>query len=321
MQLLSVSRPIKEPGYVYIYLSNEGSVQQDVFFDDFKVEVVKSPIVQADDYYPFGLTFNSYQRENSEPNRWKFQGQEHLDDLGLNWDSFKWRNHQPDIGRFFNIDPLADKYVYNSPYAFSENKVISHVELEGLEALGYLEKEFTKAQAVRNIPNRIEEGLKDAGKKIVEVGKTAGENLYSLVGWVHNEPKESSDKQQVGDGVHIVDDSGNGGSDQQYVPRADPKGDNSTMEKSFLDGLMQSAKPDVPSTPGNIGERIQNVAEGTDKTANAVQNMNNRDQGSSLKDSVFFTGQTNYNLDDGWVYKEQVNKGDTSWIRIRKIDK
>jgi hypothetical protein len=138
---------------------------------------------------------------------------------------------------------------------------------------------------------------------------------------VHNVPKESSDKQQVGDGVHIVDDSGNGGSDQQYVPRADPKGDNSTMEKSFLDGLMQSAKPDVPSTPGNIGERIQNVAEGTDKTANAVQNMNNRDQGSSLKDSVFFTGQTNYNLDDGWVYKEQVNKGDTSWIRIRKIDK
>jgi RHS repeat-associated protein len=85
------------------------------------------------DYYPFGLTFNSYQRENSVPNKWKFQGQEHVDDLGLNWDSFKWRNHQPDIGRFFNIDPLASKYVYNSPYAFSENRVINGRELEGLE--------------------------------------------------------------------------------------------------------------------------------------------------------------------------------------------
>jgi hypothetical protein len=51
----------------------------------------------------------------------------------LNWDSFKWRNHQPDIGRFFNIDPLADKYVYNSPYAFAENRVIDGRELEGLE--------------------------------------------------------------------------------------------------------------------------------------------------------------------------------------------
>ena len=52
----------------------------------------------------------------------------------MNWDSFKWRNHQPDIGRFFNIDPLAEDYYYNSLYAFSENKVVAHREIEGLEA-------------------------------------------------------------------------------------------------------------------------------------------------------------------------------------------
>ena len=79
------------------------------------------------------MSFNSWQRTASTPNRFKFQGQEHIDDLGLNWDSFKWRNHQPDIGRFFNVDPLAEDYYYNSPYAFSENDVISSVELEGLE--------------------------------------------------------------------------------------------------------------------------------------------------------------------------------------------
>src|SRR5690606_23427082 len=125
---------VREAGYMYIYLSNESEYLVDVFFDDLKVTHAKSPIVQVDDYYPFGLTFNSYQRENSVENRWKFQGQEHIDDLGLNWDSFKWRNHQPDIGRFFNVDPLAEDYYYNSPYAFSENKVVAHVELEGLEA-------------------------------------------------------------------------------------------------------------------------------------------------------------------------------------------
>jgi RHS repeat-associated protein len=122
---------------MYIYISNEGEELVDVFFDDLKVVHEKSSIVQHDDYYPFGLTFNSYQRENATPNRWKFQGQEHIDDLGLNWDSFKWRNHQPDIGRFFNVDPLAEKYAYNSTYAFCENKVTSHVELEGLEAVAF----------------------------------------------------------------------------------------------------------------------------------------------------------------------------------------
>lgn len=35
--------------------------------------------------------------------------------------------------RFFAIDPLSPEYPHNSPYAFSENRVIDGVELEGLE--------------------------------------------------------------------------------------------------------------------------------------------------------------------------------------------
>ena len=124
---------------MYIYLSNEETTPVEVYFDDFKVDRIKSPVIQGDDYYPFGLTFNSYQRENSVPNRLKFQGQEHTEDLGLNWDSFKWRNYQPEIGRFFNVDPLAEKYVHNSTYAFAENKVITFRELEGLEGVHYME--------------------------------------------------------------------------------------------------------------------------------------------------------------------------------------
>ncbi len=41
--------------------------------------------------------------------------------------------HDPRIGRFFAIDPLAAKYPHNSPYAFSENRLIDGIELEGLE--------------------------------------------------------------------------------------------------------------------------------------------------------------------------------------------
>jgi RHS repeat-associated protein len=119
-------------------LSNDELTPLEVYFDDFKVTQIKSPVVQQDDYYPFGLRFNSYLRENSLTNKTVlFQGQEHVDDLGLNWDSFKWRNHQPDIGRFFNIDLLSEKYFYNSTYAFSENHVTAHIELEGLKSLHF----------------------------------------------------------------------------------------------------------------------------------------------------------------------------------------
>lgn len=65
--------------------------------------------------------------------KYKFQGQEHQDELGLNWDSFKWRNYDVAIGRFMSIDPLSEQYAYQSHYNFSENRVIDWRELEGLE--------------------------------------------------------------------------------------------------------------------------------------------------------------------------------------------
>jgi hypothetical protein len=48
--------------------------------------------------------------------------------------NFSFRMHDPRLGRFFAVDPLASKYPWNSVYAFSENRVIASVELEGLEA-------------------------------------------------------------------------------------------------------------------------------------------------------------------------------------------
>ena len=82
-----------------------------------------------------------------------FQGQRFDEELGLNWVQFKWRNHDPQIGRFIEIDPLSEKYVYNSTYAFSENCVTSHVELEGLERAPFqyvLEKAFGKSLETMN---------------------------------------------------------------------------------------------------------------------------------------------------------------------------
>jgi hypothetical protein len=62
--------------------------------------------------------------------------------------NYKYRMHDPRIGRFFAIDPLRDKYPHNSPYAFSENKVIAWVELEGLEGQWYYLKTKPDGTAV-----------------------------------------------------------------------------------------------------------------------------------------------------------------------------
>ena len=67
--------------------------------------------------------------------RYGFQGQERDDEVKGEGNSvnYKYRMHDPRIGRFFAIDPLAGKYPWYTPYQFSGNKVIHMIELEGLE--------------------------------------------------------------------------------------------------------------------------------------------------------------------------------------------
>ncbi|MEM6807043.1 MAG: RHS repeat-associated core domain-containing protein, partial [Bacteroidota bacterium] len=123
-------------GYILAYLSNENAEEVAIHWDDFTVYQGKTNVVFASSYYPFGMRYNSYQRIASSTNFMNtFQNQEY--DAETGWVQFKWRNHMPDIGRFFNIDPLATSFYYNSSYAFSENKVVAHVELEGAEALDF----------------------------------------------------------------------------------------------------------------------------------------------------------------------------------------
>ncbi|WP_304342662.1 DUF1990 family protein [Chryseobacterium koreense] len=118
--------------YIYQYKDHLGNARVSYVMEDSKLKVV-----DTNEYYPFGMSWlkpntggTSYYDPMAIPYNYKYQGQE-LQETGFY--SFKWRNYMPDVGRFFNIDPLAEKYTYNSPYAFSENRVIDGRELEGLE--------------------------------------------------------------------------------------------------------------------------------------------------------------------------------------------
>jgi len=91
-------------------------------------------VLTATDYSPFGVGL--YGRSWSEGYRYGFQGQEKDDEIKGEGNSvnYKYRMHDPRLGMFFAVDPLSGKYPHNSSYAFSENRVIASVEIEGLEA-------------------------------------------------------------------------------------------------------------------------------------------------------------------------------------------
>ncbi len=85
---------------------------------------------------------SSYSQSSTRP--YSFQAQEHDDEVKGDGNSvnFSFRMHDPRLGRFFAIDPLANEYPYNSSYAFSENSVISFMEFEGLETIKPFRQNF-----------------------------------------------------------------------------------------------------------------------------------------------------------------------------------
>jgi len=72
---------------------------------------------------------------NTGDYRFGFQGQEMDDEVKGEGNSvnYTFRMHDPRVGRFFSRDPLFKSYPWNADYAFSENRVIDGIDLEGLE--------------------------------------------------------------------------------------------------------------------------------------------------------------------------------------------
>ena len=106
-----------------------GTQQGDGIVDYFTADVVS---------YSYYLAFGQIMpnRSASEGSyRYGFQGQERDDEMKGDGNSinFEFRGYSPQIGRFYAVDPFTQLYQHNSPYAFSENRVIDAFELEGRE--------------------------------------------------------------------------------------------------------------------------------------------------------------------------------------------
>ena len=118
---------------------------------------------------------------SSDSYRYGFQGQEQDDEVkGTgNHIHFTFRGYDTRSGRMWSVDPLAPEYPWNSPYAFSENRVIDGVELEGLEYLSV----NPVGLHIRNwINNTIDRAESRIGQLNYQLQKLSQDNTYE-VGW------------------------------------------------------------------------------------------------------------------------------------------
>lgn len=86
------------------------------------------------DYYPFGLKHNGYNNQiNGTDHPYGFGGKEEQDELGLEWMDFHARNYDSALGRWMNIDPLAELMRRHSPYNYAFDNPIFFTDPDGMK--------------------------------------------------------------------------------------------------------------------------------------------------------------------------------------------
>jgi RHS repeat-associated protein len=199
-----------EPGFVYIYVSNEGYQIQDIYFDDMVIKHSYTQVHQEENYYPFGLAFNSYKRENSVQNRFLFNGGSELQtDLSLGWYSTLFRTYDPSTGRFMQVDPLADFFTGITPYSFAFDNPISYSDPDGLAPMWWLKLRANVKQAWYNVTGRgnqhavirprnpIKSGVTEVGAKTAGQKPTASPRTTQVAKTYAKEETKKESKEQT----------------------------------------------------------------------------------------------------------------------------
>lgn len=276
-----------------------------VWFDDVSIRKVNSTneIVEENNYYAFGLKHkhinNVFNLNNANPaaQKYKYNGKELQEELGLNMYDYGARNYDPALGRWMNIDPLAEKATDWTPYRYAFNNPLRFVDPDGkweIDANGNLIAQ--KNDNAYSLAKYLNTDSRTAINMLSEQGYTVNKNgiLNLKVGDVfqveNTTPKPKSRENLHFTGNNIRDRAGSEFSKNMFENYWKGEGDVELSGKRFA-GILMFVKEKNPKIGDPLKVKLNN-GDGTFSEGNArVVNFYT----SSEYDKVFGSATLYYN--------------------------
>ncbi|MDH7446928.1 DUF6443 domain-containing protein [Aquimarina sp. 2201CG14-23] len=119
--------------YVYQFKDHLGNIRLSYSDTNNDGNVDATEIREEKNYYPFGLQHKGYNNTvTGSKHNYGFGGKEEQSELGLEWIDITARNYDPAIGRWMNLDPLAEDMTRHSPYNYAFDNPISFIDPDGM---------------------------------------------------------------------------------------------------------------------------------------------------------------------------------------------
>ncbi|WP_041263628.1 RHS repeat domain-containing protein [Bernardetia litoralis] len=129
---------IEKDGNLTVFIDNQDT--EPVYFDELELRVESDPtlvITQEHHYYPFGMNLSGIERQGDL--MYQFNGMvEKEEAFGLELYETPFRSYDAQLGRFWQVEPLADIYCGISMYQYAYNNPVSFNDPNGLSAVGDL---------------------------------------------------------------------------------------------------------------------------------------------------------------------------------------
>ncbi|MGB3344907.1 MAG: RHS repeat-associated core domain-containing protein [Aequorivita sp.] len=222
--------------YVFTYTDHLGNIRLKYAQDPSNNNQIS--ILEEDHYYPYGLKHSGYNSFHQiftnddekgpgtgivltpvnpflgDSYKYKFGGKEYDNSFDINTYDFGARNYDPALGRWMNIDPLAEMMRRHSPYNYAFNNPVYFIDPDGMIPIAGGQ---TGAIEVYDFGSGNESGaLKSSGDNSVSTDEG------SLM---------SSNSEPSGDSGNGQEESGNSGGEGSSCPTGDcpenpPSGNN-----------------------------------------------------------------------------------------------